>query len=108
MVRLLNDVSQKLYDAVLVVDLDRLSRGDLEEMGRIGRIFKDSKTIVLTPTKTYDFNDEEQALINNFEMVFANHEFRMIKKRMLRGKLQGTKAGNGQMEDRHFHMFIIA
>lgn len=93
MVRLLNDVSQKLYDAVLVVDLDRLSRGDLEEMGRIGRIFKDSKTIVLTPTKTYDFNDEEQALINNFEMVFANHEFRMIKKRMLRGKLQGTKAG---------------
>ncbi len=93
MVRLLSDVSQKLYDAVLVVDLDRLSRGDLEEMGRISRVFRDSKTIVITPTKTYDFNNEEQALINNFEMVFANHEFRMIRKRMIRGKQQGTKAG---------------
>ncbi|MCU5460665.1 recombinase family protein [Bacillus cereus] len=93
MVRLLSDVSQKLYDAVLVVDLDRLSRGDLEEMGRISRVFRDSKTIVITPTKTYDFNNEEQTLINNFEMVFANHEFHMIKKRMLRGKQQGTKAG---------------
>ncbi|HDX9498501.1 MULTISPECIES: recombinase family protein [Bacillus cereus group] len=93
MVRLLSDVSQKLYDAVLVVDLDRLSRGDLEEMGRISRVFRDSTTLVITPTKTYDFNNEDQALINNFEMVFANHEYRMIKKRMLRGKLQGTKAG---------------
>lgn len=93
MVRLLSDVSQKLYDAVLVVDLDRLSRGDLEEMGRISRVFRDSKTLVLTPSKSYDFNNEDQVLINNFEMVFANHEYRMIKKRMLRGKLQGTKAG---------------
>ena len=108
MVHLLNDVSQKLYDAVLVVDLDRLSRGDLEEMGRIGRIFKDSKTIVLTPTKTYDFNDEEQALINNFEMVFANHEFRMIKSECFVVNSKVQKQGNGQMEDRHFHMFIIA
>ena len=63
----------------MVVDLDRLSRGDLEEMGRISRVFRDSTTLVITPTKTYDFNNEDQALINNFEMVFANHEYRMIK-----------------------------
>ncbi|MEM5673457.1 recombinase family protein [Bacillus cereus] len=93
MVRLLTDVEQELYDAVLVVDLDRLSRGDLEEMGRISRVFRNSKTLVLTPSKTYDFNNEDQALINNFEMVFANHEFRMINKRMIRGKKQGAKSG---------------
>ncbi|PEA56339.1 recombinase [Bacillus pseudomycoides] len=93
MLRLLTDVKQDLYDAILVVDLDRLSRGDLEEMGRISRIFRDSKTLILTPTKIYDFNNEDQALINNFEMVFANHEFHMIKKRMSRGKKQGAKAG---------------
>lgn len=93
MVRLLTDIEQNLYDAVLVVDLDRLSRGGLEEMGRISRVFHDSETLILTPSKTYDFNNEDQALLNNFEMVFANHEFRMIKKRMIRGKQQGTKAG---------------
>jgi site-specific DNA recombinase len=32
MVRLLEDVEQDLYDAVLVVDIDRLTRGSLEEI----------------------------------------------------------------------------
>ncbi|MFB7642648.1 recombinase family protein [Peribacillus butanolivorans] len=94
MLKLLKDVEQNLYDAVLVVDLDRLIRGDLEDMGRLSRIFRESKTIVITPTnKVYNFNDDEQSLINNFEMIFANHEYKMIKKRMLRGKKQGAKAG---------------
>lgn len=94
MLRLLKDVEQELYDAVLVVDLDRLIRGDLEDMGRLSRIFRDSNTVVITPTnKVYNFNDDDQSLINNFEMVFANYEYKMIKKRMLRGKKQGAKAG---------------
>ena len=94
MLRLLKDVEQDLYDAVLVVDLDRLIRGDLEDMGRLSRIFRESNTKVITPTnKVYNFNDDDQSLINNFEMVFANYEYRMIKKRMLRGKKQGAKAG---------------
>ncbi|WP_421156826.1 recombinase family protein [Peribacillus simplex] len=94
MLRLLKDVEQDLYDAVLVVDLDRLIRGDLEDMGRLSRIFRDSNTVGITPTdKVYNFNDDDQSLINNFEMVFANHEYKVIKKRMLRGKKQGAKAG---------------
>ncbi|UYY98715.1 recombinase family protein [Peribacillus frigoritolerans] len=94
MLQLLKDVEQELYDAVLVVDLDRLIRGDLEDMGRLSRVFRDSNTVVITPTnKVYNFNDDDQSLINNFEMVFANYEYKMIKKRMLRGKKQGAKAG---------------
>ncbi|MCU5706525.1 recombinase family protein [Bacillus wiedmannii] len=79
MLRLLTDAKPDLYDVILVVDLDRLSRGDFEEVGRISGIFRDSKTLVLTPTEICDFNNEDKSLINNFEMVFANHEFRMIK-----------------------------
>jgi site-specific DNA recombinase len=93
MLQLLKDVEQDLYDAVLVVDIDRLSRGDFEEIGRIRRVFRESNTLVLTPTKVYDFNNDDQDVMTDIEMVFANYEYRMIKKRMIRGKKQGAKAG---------------
>ncbi|MCM3115473.1 recombinase family protein [Neobacillus sp. MER 74] len=92
MVQLLNDIENDLYDAVLVVDLDRLTRGDLEEIGRIQRIFRESNTLVITPNRTYDFNDENN-IMTNFEQLMANYEYKMIKKRMLRGKRQGAKSG---------------
>lgn len=93
MLRLLKDVEQDLYDAVLVVDIDRLGRGELEESGRIKRIFRESNTMILTPTRVYDFNNDEEQIITDIEMVFANYEYKMIKKRMIRGKKQGAKAG---------------
>jgi site-specific DNA recombinase len=93
MLQLLKDVEQDLYDAVLVVDIDRLSRGDFEEIGRIRRVFRESNTLVLTPTKVYDFNNDDQDVMTDIEMVFANYEYRMIKMRMIRGKKQGAKAG---------------
>jgi len=35
MIRLLKDVEDDLYDAIVVMDIDRLSRGDGEEQARI-------------------------------------------------------------------------
>ncbi|WP_186446242.1 recombinase family protein [Paenibacillus cremeus] len=94
MVLLLQDVENDLFDAVLVMDYDRLSRGDLEDQGRIRRILKNTDTKVITPTKVYDFNNEEAELINDIEGVFSRHEYRMIKKRLNRGKKRGAKSGN--------------
>jgi site-specific DNA recombinase len=93
MVRLLKDVELDLFDAVLVVDIDRLSRGDDEERGRLKRVFRESATYVITPTRMYDFNNSDEALRTTLEMVFANYEYTMIIKRMVRGKKQGAKAG---------------
>ncbi len=94
MVRLLQDVEADLFDAVLVMDYDRLSRGDLEAQGKIRRIMKNSVTKVITPTKVYDFNNEEAELINDIEGVFSRREYRMIRKRLNRGKKRGAKNGN--------------
>jgi site-specific DNA recombinase len=93
MLRLLADVALDLYDAVLVVDLDRLSRGDFEDIGRLRRCFRDANTLVITPTKVYDFNNSEQEVMTDIEQVFAKFEYQQIKKRMIRGKKQGAKAG---------------
>ncbi|MUG73848.1 hypothetical protein GNP93_24900 [Paenibacillus validus] len=94
MVRLLQDVEADLFDAVLVMDYDRLSRGDLEAQGKIRRILKNSVTKVITPTKVYDFNNEEAELINDIEGVFSRREYRMIRRRLNRGKKRGAKNGN--------------
>lgn len=91
--KLLNDVQNDLYDAILVVDSDRLSRGDMEEQGYIQRVFRESNTKVITPTKIYDYNNEDQVLEIDLNSFFARFEYHMIKKRLHRGKKIGAKQG---------------
>lgn len=94
MIRLVKDLYQDLYDAVLVVDIDRLGRGDLEEQGRITRILKETNTFVILPSGTmYDFNNEDQELEIDMKQFFARIEYRAIKKRFNRGKKLGAKQG---------------
>lgn len=94
MSRLVNDLYQDLFDAVLVVDIDRLGRGDLEQQGRMTRILKETNTYVLLPNGTmYDFNNEDQELEIDMKQFFARIEYRAIKKRFNRGKKLGAKQG---------------
>ena len=92
--RLLKDVENDFYDAVLVMDYDRLSRGDKEDRARVEKVLKLSNTLVVTPTRVYDLNDEDQELITDIEGVFARYEYRMIKKRFQRGKKIGARLGH--------------
>ncbi|KUO95796.1 recombinase family protein [Ferroacidibacillus organovorans] len=92
--RLLKDVENDFYDAVVVMDYDRLSRGDKEDRARVEKILKLSNTLVVTPTRVYDLNDEDQELITDIEGVFARYEYRMIKKRFQRGKKIGARLGH--------------
>ena len=58
MLRLLQDVEDELYDCVLCMDLDRLSRGRMRDQGLILDTMKESKTLIVTPDKVYDLADE--------------------------------------------------
>ena len=49
MLRLLADVEKGLYDAVLVMDIDRLSRGRMKYQGIILDALRDSGTLIITP-----------------------------------------------------------
>ena len=53
--RLLKAIESPAIKAVLVVEVQRLSRGDLEDAGRLIKIFRYTNTLIITPTKTYDF-----------------------------------------------------
>ncbi|WP_131047438.1 recombinase family protein, partial [Clostridioides difficile] len=57
MLELLGEIKNNNYDAVLVMDIDRLGRGNMQDQGLILDTFKKSKTKIITPRKTYDLND---------------------------------------------------
>jgi len=91
MVKLLNNI--KKYSKVIVMALDRLSRNELHQ-AVITQMLRENNVEVVTPTKTYNFNVENDILMSDFEKLIARSEFRLIKKRLVTGKIQSFKQGN--------------
>lgn len=87
---LLDNISK--YSKVLVVAIDRLSRNELHS-ALITQIFKENNVRVATPTKEYNFNEENDILMSDFEKLIARSEFRLIKKRLRQGKINGARQG---------------
>lgn len=93
MLRLLEDVEAGRYDAVLVMDLDRLSRGRMKDQGIILDAFRESNTLIITPEKTYDLSDEIDDELAEFKTFMSRREYKIINKRLQRGLKQSIKAG---------------
>ena len=55
---MLEEVNAGLYTGVLVVDLERLARGNGADQAYISQVFQFSGTQIITPSKTYDPNNE--------------------------------------------------
>jgi site-specific DNA recombinase len=91
--RLLQDIDDGLFDAVLVVDWDRLGRGDMGDTDRIKKAFKKSNTLVITPGKWYDLNDDDDDFNVDAKAFIARQEYKMIKFRLSRGKKIGARLG---------------
>lgn len=79
---------------ILVMDIDRLGRGDQIDQGTIQRAFKDSKTLIVTPMKVYDLEDEFDEEYTEFGMFMARKELKMINRRLQRGRIASVKEGN--------------
>jgi DNA invertase Pin-like site-specific DNA recombinase len=56
--RILRMIESPKYKAVVVVEPQRLTRGDLEDIGKLMKLLKHTNTYVITPPKTYDLRDE--------------------------------------------------
>lgn len=91
--QLLNDIGAGRWDGVLVVDVDRLGRGDSIDQGIIMQTFLYSGTLIVTPDKTYDPADDADAEFFEIKLFFSRREYSMIKKRMQRGRLQSAMDG---------------
>lgn len=74
MLELLKEVEDKTYTGVLVMDMQRLGRGDMKEQGVILETFKNSNTKIITPVKTYDLNNDFDEDFSEFEAFMSRKE----------------------------------
>ena len=80
--------------AVAAVEPQRLTRGDLEDIGRLMKLFKHTKTLIITPTRTYDLQDDYDWDAFERELKRGNEFLEYTKKILNRGRLLSVSQGN--------------
>lgn len=91
---LLKKIESPKIKAVLVVEVQRLSRGDLEDAGRLIKLLRYTNTLVITPQKTYDLRDEYDRDFFERELKRGNEFLEYQKKILERGRLKSVEEGN--------------
>ncbi len=91
---MLRKVESPRYKAVLVVEPQRLSRGDLEDIGRLVKLLRFSNTLALTPPYNYDLRDERDRDQFERELKRGNDYLEYTKKIMYNGRLLSVENGN--------------
>lgn len=92
--RMLKKAESPKYKAILTVEVQRLSRGDLEDCGRLMKILRYTHTCVITPMKIYDLEDEYDRDGFERELKRGNDYLEYFKKIQKRGKELSVKEGN--------------
>lgn len=92
--RVLKRIESPRIKAIKVVDVQRLSRGDLEDAGRLIKLLRYTNTYVITPPKTYDLRDEYDRDAFERELKRGNEFLEYQKKIMNRGRLLSVQQGN--------------
>ena len=80
--------------AVKVVEPQRLTRGDLEDIGRLMKLFKHTDTYIITPERVYNLRDEYDWNAFEAELKRGNDYLNYYKKIQKRGKLLSVSQGN--------------
>lgn len=92
--RVLRLIESPRYKAVAVVEPQRLTRGDLEDIGRIMKLLKHTNTLVITPQRVYDLRDEYDWDAFERELKRGNDYLEYTKKILNRGRLLSVSQGN--------------
>ncbi len=92
--KVLRMIEAPKYKAVKVVEPQRLTRGDLEDIGYTMKLLKHTNTLVITPTRIYDLRDEYDWDAFERELKRGNEYLEYYKKIQRRGKLLSVSQGN--------------
>lgn len=93
MLAVLAQIENPKLKGVLVVEPQRLSRGDLEDCGRIVNAFRYSKTEVITTNMAYDLTNKMQRKFFEQELMRGNDFLEYTKEILLRGRIAAVKRG---------------
>lgn len=93
MQRLITDIKDYKYDAILVIDYDRLGRGSKTDQGRIEKTLKDTDTLIITPSEIIDLNSEQGEFTADTKGFISRMEYRISAKRFKEGKKRSISEG---------------
>ncbi len=93
MQKLLKDVENEKWTGILVVEVERLARGDTADQGRVAKAFKYSHTKIITPVKTYDPDNEFDEEYFEFGLFMSRREYKTINRRLQRGREISVQEG---------------
>ena len=93
MQELLAEVELGKYDGVLVIELERLGRGNSIDQGIISETFRYSDTKIITPTKTFDLNNNFDDEYTEFGLFMSRREYKTINRRLQSGRLLSINEG---------------
>ena len=93
MIRMLNDIENGSYSAVMCIDIDRLGRSSSKDSGIILETLKDNECKIITPDKVYNLDDDVDEMTVEMKTFFARQELKSIRKRLVRGEIETLKAG---------------
>lgn len=91
--KMLEEVSAGLYEGVLVVDVERLARGNSADQAYISQVFQFSETKIITPTKMYDPSNEFDEEYFEFGLFMSRREYKTINRRLVRGRDSSASEG---------------
>lgn len=78
---------------VLVIEPSRLSRGDLEDCGRLISDFRYTHTLVVTPYMTYNLENKMERKFFQDELLRGRDYLEYTKEILLRGRIAAVKRG---------------
>lgn len=93
MQKLLKRIEGGDITGVLVVEVQRLARGDTMDQGIVSRAFKLTNTLIITLNKTYDPNNSFDEDFFEFGLFMSRRELKTIKERLNRGRKQSVLEG---------------
>ncbi len=92
--KVLSLIENPAVKMVLVVEPARLSRGDLEDCGKIVNAFRYSNTKVMTLQMTYDLQNKMHRKFFEQELMRGNDYLEYVKEILLRGRILSIQKGN--------------
>lgn len=90
---LLSEVEKGQWDGVLVMEVERLARGNTIDQGVVADAFKYGGCKIITPMKTYDPANEYDEEYFEFGLFMSRREYKTINRRLQRGKLASVLEG---------------
>lgn len=91
--QLLNEVRNGLWEGVLVMEVERLARGDTKDQGIISEAFQISDTQIITPIKTFNPANEFDEEYLEFNLFMSRREYKTINRRIQRGRVRSIREG---------------